>query len=328
MQMKLNVLLVLFFVFVLSVLTVAEVDNSGFENGVGHAESWKRLYNDVPPGGCEPPWRTNGGNGGKCAHLGPFGAGNRGCDISIVFQAFNCDGPGAFCRVTFDAKYPAGTANQIASVSLRSSNGPNWATGTIPVDEEWRNYTISSPHCNAISLIVFDLTDLGQGTTTELWIDNVFSSCGDEDSTSQELEVFYDTLEIKPDTSATYLPDYPAYEYLPGDANMANGVWPPTVIGGDVTYLVNYFRSMPSSQACLLGGFYCSADANGDCAIIGSDVTRLVNYFRGQTTLEYCPDYEPAWPIPDDLPEEAPVGWPNCETPAVSVKDIPGGSTK
>ncbi|MCP4580820.1 MAG: hypothetical protein GY839_04335 [candidate division Zixibacteria bacterium] len=126
-----------------------------------------------------------------------------------------------------------------------------------------------------------------------------------------------------------YAPDYPGLvgrdltpgdpieiyrnEYLPGDVNMYNGAWPPSVIGGDVTYLVNYFRSLPSSQACLLDGFWCSADANGDCDIIGSDVTRLVTYFRGTTTLAYCPDYEPAWSTPDDLPEEAPIVWPNCE---------------
>jgi hypothetical protein len=94
---------------------------------------------------------------------------------------------------------------------------------------------------------------------------------------------------------------------------MANGAWPPMIIGSDVTYLVNYFRALPSSPPCSLGGFWCSADANGDCMIIGSDVTKLVTYFRGMTALAYCPDCEPAWPTPDDLPAEAPGGWPNCE---------------
>jgi len=103
------------------------------------------------------------------------------------------------------------------------------------------------------------------------------------------------------------------YYYLPGDVNMANGAWPPSVIGGDVTYLVNYFRSLPSSEACLIEGFWCSADANGDCFIIGSDVTKLVNYFRGTTSLAYCLDYEPAWLSPNYLPEEAPDSWPDCE---------------
>ncbi|MCP4582001.1 MAG: hypothetical protein GY839_10305 [candidate division Zixibacteria bacterium] len=101
--------------------------------------------------------------------------------------------------------------------------------------------------------------------------------------------------------------------YLPGDVNMYNGAWPPSVIGGDVTFLVNYFRSLPSSQACLLGGFWASADANGDCNIIGSDVTRLVNYFRGLSDITSCPDYPAAWLTLDDLPLETLEGWPNCE---------------
>jgi hypothetical protein len=101
------------------------------------------------------------------------------------------------------------------------------------------------------------------------------------------------------------------YEYLPGDANMINGQWPPKVIGADVTYLVGYFRGI--NGQCLVGGFYNSGDANGDCRIIGSDVTRLVSYFRGTADILHCADYPPAWLIPDDCPSEAPAGWPNCE---------------
>ncbi|MCP4580555.1 MAG: Omp28-related outer membrane protein [candidate division Zixibacteria bacterium] len=104
---------------------------------------------------------------------------------------------------------------------------------------------------------------------------------------------------------------YNSLPYFPGDCNMAAGLWPPALIGSDVTYLVNYFRGL--SDACIIDGYYCSGDANGDCLVIGSDVTKLVNYFRGLTDLSWCPDYEPAWPAPDDLPAEAPEGWPNCE---------------
>ncbi|MCP4582025.1 MAG: hypothetical protein GY839_10430, partial [candidate division Zixibacteria bacterium] len=103
------------------------------------------------------------------------------------------------------------------------------------------------------------------------------------------------------------------FEYLPGDVNMYNGAWPAMVIGGDVTFLVNYFRGLPSSNPCPLGGFWASADANGDCLVIGSDVTKLVNYFRGMGDPANCPDYDPCWPTPDDLPPSAPGGWPNCE---------------
>lgn len=110
-----------------------------------------------------------------------------------------------------------------------------------------------------------------------------------------------------------------AIAYLPGDANMYNGAWPPAVIGADVTYLVNYFRGMPSNPACLLSGYYCAADINADCRVIGSDVTRMVSYFRNQAAIEPCPDYQPAWLTPDDCPEEAPSGWPDCGIAPISA---------
>jgi hypothetical protein len=101
------------------------------------------------------------------------------------------------------------------------------------------------------------------------------------------------------------------YAYLPGDANMHNGAWPPAVLGADVTYLINYFRAMETSQSCLLDGFWCSADVNGDCMVIGSDVTKLVGYLRGSPAhLNPCQDYPPLYP---PIPPSPPPGWPNCE---------------
>ena len=100
--------------------------------------------------------------------------------------------------------------------------------------------------------------------------------------------------------------------YIPGDISMYLGLWPPIIIGGDITFLVNYFRSSPLSQPCFLGGFWCSADVNGDCRVIGSDITRLINYFHDQNDITYCPDYPPAWDIWDP-PESPPPGWPECE---------------
>ena len=116
------------------------------------------------------------------------------------------------------------------------------------------------------------------------------------------------------------------YAYLPGDANMYNGQWPPEVIGGDVTYLVSYFRGLPTNLPCYVGGFWCSGDANGDCQVIGSDVTKLVSYFRGIADLEFCADYQPLWLDSDDCPAEAPAGWPNCESPVLTGKSIEGDS--
>jgi len=122
-------------------------------------------------------------------------------------------------------------------------------------------------------------------------------------------------------TALTPVSEAQVWEYLPGDANMYNGGWPPSVIGADVTYLVNYFRGQPTSNPCLFNYFWASADANGDCEIIGSDVTRLVNYFRGSRGLEFCGDILPAWPTPEDVPFEAPPQWPNCN----SMEDRPPG---
>lgn len=109
-------------------------------------------------------------------------------------------------------------------------------------------------------------------------------------------------------------------EYVPGDANMYNGIWPPEIIGADVTYLVNYFRGI--AAACNKAGFFCSADVNGTCEIIGSDVTRLVNYFRGAAAIEYCADYPPLWLTPADAAgDPMPSGWPNCGIPPLMLNE-------
>ena len=110
------------------------------------------------------------------------------------------------------------------------------------------------------------------------------------------------------------------YLYLPGDANMYLGLWPPLVIGSDVVYLVNFFRNVVS-QPCRFNGFYASADINGDCRVIGSDVTYLVNYFRGiASQIHFCPDYPSAWEDPSNIPEDRPEGWPPCETYLLKVE--------
>ncbi|MCP4580083.1 MAG: carboxypeptidase regulatory-like domain-containing protein [candidate division Zixibacteria bacterium] len=85
------------------------------------------------------------------------------------------------------------------------------------------------------------------------------------------------------------------YGYTPGDANGDDNV-----IGSDVTYLVNYFRSAggPPPDSCwnmlTEDWHYCAADANGDCLLIGSDVTFMVNYFRGeQPSVLWCEQTPP-----------------------------------
>ena len=117
------------------------------------------------------------------------------------------------------------------------------------------------------------------------------------------------------------------FAYLPGDANMYNGDWPPAVIGSDVTYLVNFFRGLTTNPACNIEGSYMAADVNASCTVIGSDVTRLVNFFRGSGVIEYCPDWEPLWHNTSELPDSMPEGWPHCDSPVTAgVKVLPGAA--
>jgi len=57
----------------------------------------------------------------------------------------------------------------------------------------------------------------------------------------------------------------------PGDAN-GDG----SLIGSDVTYMINFFRGINPAPDPLMVG-----DANGDCQVTSPDVTYLVRYFRG-----------------------------------------------
>jgi hypothetical protein len=140
------------------------------------------------------------------------------------------------------------------------------------------------------------------------------------------------------------------YLYLPGDTQMPNpGMsWPPSLLGADVTYLVNYYSNASSHGACLMYNadapgtvpipyyLFASADVNGDCKNIGGDVTWLVNYFAGtfgppsEVDVGYCTFFVPAWPTPDDVPATRPTGWPTdfCVPPPVNSTVIPTGSSK
>ncbi len=158
------------------------------------------------------------------------------------------------------------------------------------------------------------LLDLNVGT-----YDVIFSHADYNDTTVTDVAVTANDTTIL-DVQMTVA----GYQYLPGDVNMALGIWPPQCIGGDVTYLVGYFIG-GGQAACMLDGFWCSADINGDCTIIGGDVTALVGYFVAGGSLVPCPDYEPLWP---PLPDTAPDGWPNCDTPVINSKIIPTGSVK
>ena len=149
------------------------------------------------------------------------------------------------------------------------------------------------------------------------------------------------------------------FAYLIGDANMfnesidlENPLTGPWRVGGDVTFLVNYFNIDSGNQPCLMhnpsapnegqinnGYFFASADATGDCQVLGGDVSRLVQFFSGNpdAIIRWCgfdrPDpehyYPPYWlnnrgsgleqPVPPLI--QLPSGWPNCETqPPLDLK--------
>lgn len=156
------------------------------------------------------------------------------------------------------------------------------------------------------------------------------------------------------------------YSYLTGDANMYNetvnlgdpltGPWR---VGGDVTFLVNYFNTSSGNQPCLMynsaapdegqienGYLFAAGDATGDCQVLGGDASRLVQYFSGnpEATIEWCgydkPDpenyYPPLWlnnrgsggsqPVPPL--EELPAGWPNCPgSPGIAGSPDQGSKT-
>lgn len=93
-----------------------------------------------------------------------------------------------------------------------------------------------------------------------------------------------------------------SYMYLPGDANMGAGNWPPIVDGADVTYIINYLTSR--NLGCKYDGFFASADANGDCYVFGSDVSYIVYYLRGLgDPPSYCTDFPYVDPIEETYPE-------------------------
>ena len=204
--------------------------------------------------------------------------------------------------------YSPDTSGSIFTVSWTAGIDPSPSSGIVAYDiymmtsdnQNWELWLTN--YRNGLSATFTE----GQHELIYYFEAAAFDSAGNYEILNQEPEcsTYVDT---------TYGIDF--YGYIPGDVNMYLSIWPPSVIGSDVTYLINNFRSYGDSDPCLLYGFWASADINGDCNILGSDVTRLVNFFSNIGTIEYCQDYPPLWLSPDDLPVEAPEGWPNCETP-------------
>ena len=156
------------------------------------------------------------------------------------------------------------------------------------------------------------------------------------------------------------------FAYLEGDANMyneyvdvGNPLTGPWRVGGDVTFLVNYFDIESGNQPCLIfnpnntddypggpvnGYYFASADATGEGTQYPFRWFRLVAYFGGNAEVKWYgwdkPDpqnyYPPLWlnnrgsgleqPVPplDELPD----GWPNCGIMPPGVMVLPSSSPR
>jgi hypothetical protein len=182
-----------------------------------------------------------------------------------------------------DRVAPSGSVASSPDTAYSSSFLVTWSPGTDP-----------APSSGLCKYRVYADTGAGPWITWMLDVDSLSATFTGADSGKTyyfqaraidcALNAETENLIAECSTYVTYTVE--DYEYLPGDVNMYGGTWPPAAIGGDVTYLVNFFRGLPTSYSCLLDGFWCSADANGDCNVIGSDVTKLVNVFRGLTNCE------------------------------------------
>jgi hypothetical protein len=191
-------------------------------------------------------------------------------------------------------------------------------------------------------MVVISLCNPGTNYDTKLYVYK--DVCGVDDSVVACNDDFCDLLselsDVELDSGSTYYivvdgyasqsGDYEltvsyvstCYEYLPGDINMYSGTWPPAILASDVTYFVTYFRGI--HEACLLDGFWASADVNGDCFVNLLDCTYLVNYFKHSFDIHYCSLYVPCWLTYEDLPDDPPAGWPNCESMPLIEREITG----
>jgi len=148
--------------------------------------------------------------------------------------------------------------------------------------------TIHETDSPVIMNVLMDATNLLPGTYTG----NIIFNSNDEVNSPLDVPVVFVVNHV--------------YEYIPGDANMTEGMWPALLSNSDVTYLVNYFRR--AAAGCAFEEFYAAADANGDCKVAGNDVTYLVNYFRGWSPLpDGCPDYPHMPPTEENYPACTPM---------------------
>lgn len=219
-----------------------------------------------------------------------------------------------------------GDTIQCFGPGLHQTFGPSSASDTLLIN--------TYPVIEVFSPLYFKNVGFIAGTVTDVLdqpIENVYVTAegsGVSDSTDLNGEYFLDSLTVGiydvhfnhplyRDTTVTgvevryrettivdMILAYPCY-YTPGDIN-GDG----RVIGSDVTFGVNYFRSVgphpPDSCFNANSGtwLYSAGDVNGDCLFINSDITYLVNYFRSiNHVILFCPFTPPPTIIEDSALE-------------------------
>ena len=160
--------------------------------------------------------------------------------------------------------------------------------GLIPIPD-----VIVSAYDNSMVLMGVDTTDAAGEYAFEFMpgtYSNQFHKSGYRDTTLAGLVI------VSGDTTPVNLIMYAvsACEYMLADIN-SDG----SVLGGDVTYGVRFFKGVgaPPPDSCYLDStgayLYVAGDVNGNCEFRGSDITRLVAYFKGRMPLSYCHFFPP-----------------------------------
>ena len=137
--------------------------------------------------GCDLPHlytpAATGEGGLWVAWLGddPATPAQAGCDPSLIYQSFDCDGPGNICQIEFDALF-AQTTGEVAYVYLRTDAGAvRWYIPRGFSNDVRVAAPCLGPDCGTalVAFVVYDALDVTAGVQSMLVVDNVESTCLD-----------------------------------------------------------------------------------------------------------------------------------------------------
>jgi len=231
-----------------------------------------------------------------------------------------------------------GDTVQCFGTGLHPTFGPSSASDTL-ITQTYPVIEVFSPvYFKAVGYVGGTVTDVMSDPIPGVYVTAIGS--GVEDSTDEFGEYFLDSLTI-----GTYdiLFSHPVYrdsivagvevhlrettiidmvlsfpcDFIPGDVNGDE-----SVIGSDVTFLVNYLRSIgphpPDScyNTNAHAWLYAAADVNGDCLVTSPDVTFLIDFFRGlHAHVLFCSYTPPPGPVNLFMQE------PKIPQDAISMED-------